>query len=119
MNNAIFRERLSAQQAKLAEEKEWWDRKKTSIKEGFMKELDQEAAGTPNKRESAASASTPTSAPTTAAAAATKDSETTSVPDRPSVAADGDAVLVEANADSPAAGGPGSTSSKKKKKGKK
>ncbi|KAJ9192095.1 hypothetical protein DTO164E3_6760 [Paecilomyces variotii] len=102
INNDIFRRRIQEMQSKTKDEREWWDRKKATIQEGFMKELDEEAAGK--------SGSVPaSSAPTTSA---TKNAE----PAAPSAtASDDDAVLVEAGG--PAA--PETGSPKKKKKGKK
>lgn len=39
--NSIFREKAEKLQATAKEERENWDRKKSSIQEGFMKELEQ------------------------------------------------------------------------------
>lgn len=92
MNNELYRRRLTELQSKLPEERQWWDKKKASIQEGFMKELDADASSTK-------------SAPSTAAPAQPVSSVQGS---------DDDAVLVEAAPTaSPAGGG------KKKKKGKK
>ena len=59
----MLRSELKAHQATLAKEKEWWENKKNNIKEGFMKELDQDGGSTAtstNKRQPAsASASGP------------------------------------------------------------
>ncbi|CAK47080.1 translocation protein sec66 [Aspergillus awamori] len=100
LNNAIFRERMEKQQAKLEEEKQWWEKRK----EGYMKELDVEAekkeeveAGEKKAAAAPAAASTTTSeegsgVPTPA----TKTPESSGAP--PSVAgSDDDAVLVEAD----------------------
>ena len=51
MNNNIVRQRIETHQSKLAEEREWWDRKKANIKDGFMKELDAEGSSTTTKTE--------------------------------------------------------------------
>lgn len=75
MNNDLYRKRMEEHQTKLAEEKAFWEKKKASIQEGFMKELD-ESEGGAAQTEKATEA-----APTSAA---------------PSVQSDEDAVLVEA-----------------------
>lgn len=121
MNNAMFRGHLNAEQAKLSEEKEWWNKKKASIKEGFMKELDQEdgsAAAASDKCEPAASTSTPPNP----ALSSTTTTTTTEISMKTFEEAQDNAVdnaaSVEDNASSPAA--MASTSGgKKKKKGKK
>ena len=41
--NGLFREKLEKLQATAKEERERWDHKKSSIQEGFMKELAQES----------------------------------------------------------------------------
>ncbi|KAH8701141.1 pre protein translocase subunit Sec66 [Talaromyces proteolyticus] len=60
--NNLFRQRIEDYQSKASEERQWWDRKKASIQEGFMKELDEEegskAAGNKNTEKAAAPAST-------------------------------------------------------------
>ncbi|KKK16434.1 translocation protein [Aspergillus rambellii] len=119
VNNAMVRQRLEAHQSKLEEEKQWWERKKSRIQEGFMKELDAEGASAQQKTTTAA----PTPVPAPAATpVATPAPTTPKKPETPSVTAesDDDAVLVEAddqaaNAESPSRG----TGGKKKKKGKK
>lgn len=103
MNNDLYRRRLNEHQEKVAEEREFWNKKKASIQEGFMKELN-EGDSTP------AAQATPTA----------KASETSAVPAAPSVqGSDDDAVLVEADPSNgtPASGGGGGK--KKKGKGKK
>jgi len=77
MNNDLYRKRMAEHQSKLAEEREDWNKKKASIQEGFMKELDgsQEDAKVP------------------AAASA------------PSVQSDEDAVFVEAESVNPPGSG--------------
>jgi translocation protein SEC66 len=91
MNNDLYRKRLHEHQSKLAEEREFWDKKKASIQEGFMKELDEPVE-----------------------AAATKAPEPAATSAAPSVPSDEDAVLVEAESVNSHAGG-----KKKKGKGKK
>lgn len=91
MNNDLYRKRLDEHQSKLAEEREFWDKKKASIQEGFMKELDEPVE--------AAATKVPGAAATSAA---------------PSVPSDEDAVLVEAELVNAHGGG-----KKKKGKGKK
>lgn len=84
MNNDVYRRRLDEHQGKLAEEREWWDKKKTSIKEGFMKELDADFSS---------------SGPAAAVAASAVPVQ----PAAPSVqTSDDDAVLVEADPSSAA-----------------
>ena len=124
MNNNLLRERLDAQQAKLSEERAWWDRKKSSIQEGFMKELDSaDSQGTTTK-------TAPAPVNTTTATAPTSDVKTPDSSGAPSMTgSDEDAVLVEAetagqsgNANSTpggSGGGGGGGGGKKKKKGKK
>ncbi|KAL4913157.1 Pre protein translocase subunit Sec66-domain-containing protein [Aspergillus aurantiobrunneus] len=118
VNNAVVRERLERHQKKLDEEKAWWEKKKASIQEGFMKELDAEK---------------PITATTAATAAETvvedKKSESSAstpaaAPPAPTVTeSDDDAVLVEADDQAAAAvqksPGGGSSGAGKKKKGKK
>ncbi|KAJ5204117.1 uncharacterized protein N7498_004996 [Penicillium cinerascens] len=96
MNNDLYRKRMDDHQSKLAEERAFWDKKKASIQEGFMKELD-----TPEES-GAAAAKAPEAAVTSTSAA-------------PSVQSDEDAVLVEAES----VNTPGSGGKKKKGKGKK
>ncbi|KAL1867590.1 Translocation protein S66 [Paecilomyces lecythidis] len=105
INNDVFRRRIQEMQSTTKDEREWWDRKKATIQEGFMKELDEEAASK--------SGSVPTTA-SGATTSATKHSE----PIPSATGSDDDAVLVEAGG--PAAPETGSPESgKKKKKGKK
>ncbi|KAL1960794.1 hypothetical protein VTO42DRAFT_6624 [Malbranchea cinnamomea] len=40
--NSTFREKIESLQSTAKSEREWWERKKSSIQEGFMKELEQE-----------------------------------------------------------------------------
>ncbi|THW64660.1 hypothetical protein D6D25_02009 [Aureobasidium pullulans] len=44
-NNQLAKQRMEDIQFKLPEEKEWWDKRKQGIQTQFMKELDDEAAG--------------------------------------------------------------------------
>lgn len=104
MNNDIYRRKMAEYQEKLAEEREFWNKKKASIQEGFMKEL--------NEGSSSAAQTT----------AATKAPEIAAAPAAPSVqGSDDDAVLVEADAPgaTPASGSGGGGGKKKKGKGKK
>lgn len=124
MNNNIIRQRIETHQSKLAEEREWWDRKKASIQEGFMKELDAEGSSTtttttktePPRPSSSSGANATTENTTTTPTSSTAGVKTPESSTAPSVASDDDAVLVEA------AGQAGNTTpggGKKKKKGKK
>ncbi|KAL4883640.1 Pre protein translocase subunit Sec66-domain-containing protein [Aspergillus karnatakaensis] len=127
VNNEIVRERIEKHQKKLDEEKAWWDKKKASIQEGFLKELD--AAEKPLPTPSATPAAAVIASEIKKAeenpsvpAPATAVTPAPAAPPAPTVTeSDEDAVLVEADADqataavqkSPGGGG------KKKKKGKK
>lgn len=109
LNNDLYRARVAEHQEKVAEEREWWDKKKSSIQEGFMKELNEEEGSTPAQR------------PVTPAKAAEGASAPASAPAGSVQGSDDDAVLVEAESSvnrpaSPASGGGGK---KKKGKGKK
>ncbi|KAL4986925.1 Pre protein translocase subunit Sec66-domain-containing protein [Aspergillus falconensis] len=118
VNNAIVRERLENHQKKLDEEKAWWEKKKASIQEGFMKELDAEKPG-----------AVTTTAAATAAAQVAEDrkgavepqaSAPAAAPPAPTVTeSDDDAVLVEADEQAGSAGQKNPSGGKKKKKGKK
>ncbi|CAD0113159.1 unnamed protein product [Aureobasidium uvarum] len=44
-NNQLAKQRMEDIQSKLPEEKAWWDKRKQGIQSQFMKELDDEAAG--------------------------------------------------------------------------
>ncbi|EAS36896.1 translocation protein SEC66 [Coccidioides immitis RS] len=99
--NTIFRQRVDEIQATAKQECEWWERKRASIQQGFMKELEQEeqqstagSAGKVNKPASSASGSV--------------------VGDK--LISDDDTVLVEGGGP---AMNPGGGGGKKKKKGKK
>ncbi|KAL4784258.1 Pre protein translocase subunit Sec66-domain-containing protein [Aspergillus varians] len=126
VNNAIVRERLEKHQAKLSEEKAWWEKKKANIQEGFMKELDAEKHVTPAAAPAAATTTTTTTTATVAAGVA-EEKKVAAVPPAPAVTeSDDDAVLVEADDQAGAAvaaqkspGGGSSGGGKKKKKGKK
>ncbi|OJD22955.1 hypothetical protein ACJ73_05694 [Blastomyces percursus] len=86
--NNLLRERVEEIQSTVKEEREWWDKKKASIQEGFMKELETDSSA---KQTSAGSGS----------AQIRQNSS------------DDDAVLVESGG--PAVGGGGSGKNKKKK----
>ncbi|PYH46667.1 Sec63 complex subunit SEC66 [Aspergillus saccharolyticus JOP 1030-1] len=110
LNNDLYRERMEKEQAKLEEERKWWEKKKADSQEELMKELDAGAVNAnPSRKQSesttAASAATPTT-PTATSGVATPNSSTpaTKTPESssgapPSVAgsSDDDAVLVEAD----------------------
>lgn len=106
MNNGLVRKIVEEHQAKLGEEREWWDRRKASIKQGFMKELDAEGSGSA----AAGGAAGPKSEGPNPATAGPQVS-------------DDDAVMVEADesvaATANTGGGGGGGGGKKKKKGKK
>lgn len=103
MNNDIYRRKMNEHQEKLAEEREFWNKKKASIQEGFMKELNEDSG-------SAAQTTSATKAP-----------EKTAAPAPSAQGSDDDAVLVEADASGATAvsGGGGGGGKKKKGKGKK
>ncbi|KAA8642216.1 hypothetical protein EYZ11_007456 [Aspergillus tanneri] len=111
MNNVIYRERVENYQSKLNEERQWWDRKKASIQEGFMKELDAEES---SKHAEPASTTTPTT--TNSSTPATKTPESSGAPSSVP-GSDDEAVLVEAVEQNGGSGNIGG--GKKKKKGKK
>ena len=46
-NNQLAKARMAELQTKVPEEKEWWERRKQGIQEGFMKELDDDAKNEP------------------------------------------------------------------------
>ncbi|KAJ5496394.1 hypothetical protein N7463_008381 [Penicillium fimorum] len=102
MNNDIYRKRMDDQQRKLEEERQWWSKKKTSIQEGFMKELNEGSAPS-------ADAAKNTSTTKSFEAASTTPTAPVSVQ-----GSDDDAVLVEAETPNT----PASPPSAKKKKGK-
>ncbi|OJI97757.1 hypothetical protein ASPVEDRAFT_37187 [Aspergillus versicolor CBS 583.65] len=118
VNNAIVRERLEKHQNKLAEEKAWWGKRKATIQEGFMKELDAE-------KPAIASSTTTTTPAVTDVAEEKKIAASAAAPPAPTATeSDEDAVLVEADDQAGATaqrspGGGGSGGGKKKKKGKK
>ncbi|PNS20263.1 Translocation protein sec66 [Sphaceloma murrayae] len=85
-NNQLAKARMEELQAKVEDEREWWDARKKGIQEGFMKELDEEKAGTPVAKPAVKSSS------------------------------DDDAVLVEAGGPAGTQGSGGSIKGKKKSK---
>ncbi|RDW81770.1 Sec63 complex subunit SEC66 [Aspergillus mulundensis] len=118
VNNEIVRERLEKHQKKLYEEKAWWEKKKASIQEGFMKELDAEKPG------AVTAAPAVTVAPEVAedkeGEVEAEASAPAAAPPAPTVTeSDEDAVLVEADAQAESAGPKSPGGGKKKKKGKK
>ncbi|KAJ5975246.1 Pre protein translocase subunit Sec66-domain-containing protein [Penicillium waksmanii] len=99
MNNEIYRQRIKEHEEKLDEERVWWEKKRTSVKESFMKELNEDETLSPQTQTPAAKTSE-TATPAKAAASVQ--------------GSDDDAVLVEADPSSNQA----SPSGGKKKKGK-
>lgn len=106
MNNDIYRKRMDEQQGKMEEERQWWAKKKTSIQEGFMKELNETSSAAAPASANKTAGNTPKS-PETAS--------TTPAPGASVQGSDDDAVLVEAETSSNT---PASPPSAKKKKGK-
>ncbi|KAI1906543.1 Translocation protein S66 [Ophidiomyces ophidiicola] len=108
--NTMFRQRVEDIQMTAKQEREWWDRKKASIQEGFMKELEQE--GQPRLP-----------APATGDKEKTPAGSTTGSVAGDKLISDDDTVLVESGGPAVNAGGAsgtgGSGGGKKKKKGKK
>ncbi|OJJ63198.1 hypothetical protein ASPSYDRAFT_117942, partial [Aspergillus sydowii CBS 593.65] len=93
VNNAIVRERLEKHQSKLDEEKAWWGKRKATIQEGFMKELDAEKPAIVS-----ATATTAAAAAATDVAEEKKSAASAAAPPAPTVTeSDEDAVLVEAD----------------------
>lgn len=131
LNNNIIRQRIEIHQSKLSEEREWWDRKKTTIQEGFMKELDEESSSASKTEFTPAPAPAPATSATAGASAGSGAGSTSGVKTPESSAApsttgsDDEPVLVEAEGQSGNAGTPGGSAGggggggKKKKKGKK
>ncbi|KAJ5902399.1 translocation protein (Sec66) [Penicillium taxi] len=97
MNNDLYRQRMSEHQDKVSEERKWWDNKKASVQESFMKELNDEKTGS-------------------SAASKAPESISPAAPTSIAQASDDEPVLVEAEASAPGSP-PGSK--KKKSKGKK
>ena len=114
LNNDLYRARVAEHQGKVAEEREWWDKKKSSIQEGFMKELDGEGQG-----ESVTATATATvQRPVTPAKA--EGASVSAPPPAGSVqGSDDDAVLVEADSGVNSPGSSAGGGKKKKGKGKK
>jgi len=104
--NSTFRQRIEEHQSTLTEEREWWNRKKASIQEGFMKELEQEGTKGGSNTKNSSSATT-----------AGQSTEAPAVPSSTN-GSDDDAVLVESGGPA-VAGTSTSGGGKKKKKGKK
>ncbi|CAI7650810.1 unnamed protein product [Penicillium pancosmium] len=105
MNNEIYRQRIKEHEDTLEEERVWWEKKRTSVKESFMKELNEDETSSPqtqSQTQSPAVKSSETAPATPAKAAASVQGS------------DDDAVLVEADPSSNQA----SPSGGKKKKGK-
>jgi hypothetical protein len=105
--NAVLKKKLAAINASVEPEKEWWEAKKATTKEDFMRELDRDATAEKKERATA----------TQAAAAHTEKMARGQSSDGSE-----EAVLVETPAQPTAGGGGGGGSSGgkgKKKKGKK
>jgi len=112
LNNDLYRARVAEHQGKVAEEREWWDKKKSSIQEGFMKELDGEGQG------ESVTATATASRPVTPAKA--EGASVSAPPPAGSVqGSDDDAVLVEADSGVNSPGSSAGGGKKKKGKGKK
>ncbi|KAJ5951817.1 uncharacterized protein N7479_010230 [Penicillium vulpinum] len=105
MNNDIYRKRMDDQQKKLEEERQWWSKKKTSIQEGFMKELNEGSVASTDAAKTTNNTAKPLEATSTTPAGPVSVQ-----------GSDDDAVLVEAETSSMPASPP---SAKKKGKGKK
>lgn len=103
-NNQLAKQRMAEVQADVAKEKEWWDRRKDTIKSDFMKELEDETTADDDK-----TASDSRKGSVVAASPAQKNTNTAT--------SDDDAVLVDAGG--PASDSPSKTpgSAKKKKSG--
>lgn len=109
LNNDLYRVRVAEHQEKVREEREWWDKKKSSIQEGFMKELNEEEKEKEKEGSTQVPATTAKggeSVPVAVAAASVQGS-------------DDDAVLVEADPSVNSPGSPSGGGKKKKGKGKK
>ncbi|KAJ5752397.1 Translocation protein (Sec66) [Penicillium odoratum] len=87
IQNDIYRQRMTEQQDKVAEEKEWWNKKKANTQEQFMKELNEGSESTaqtaPRSPESA-SESAPAAPAAPAATAQVSDDEPVLVEAEPS-----------------------------------
>ncbi|KAJ5242502.1 translocation protein (Sec66) [Penicillium citrinum] len=101
LNNDIYRQRIKEHEDKLAEERVWWEKKRASVKEGFMKELNED--DTSSQQTPAAKSSEPTTPAKSVASVQGSDD---------------DAVLVEADPSGNNQASPGGGGGGKKKKGK-
>ena len=99
-NNAIIRKRVDELQAQAKVDREWWDKRRASIKTDFMKELDEGTPATP-----APITSGPVSRPTTSGGE--------------KVNSDDDTVLVEGGGPGVTGSAAGSKGGTKRRKGKK
>jgi translocation protein SEC66 len=111
LNNDLYRVRVAEHQEKVKEEREWWDKKKSSIQEGFMKELNEE------EKEKEGGLRSTTQLPATPAKSG--ESEPVTVAAASVQGSDDDAVLVEADPAVKSPGSPPGGGKKKKGKGKK
>lgn len=116
LNNDLYRARVAEHQAKVAEEKEWWDKKKSSIQEGFMKELDGEGQG---QGEGVTATATETVQRPVTPAKAEGANVSAPAPASSVQGSDDDAVLVEADSGVNSPGSSAGGGKKKKGKGKK
>jgi translocation protein SEC66 len=117
-SNISFRQRLEEYQSKVGEEREWWDRKKANIQEGFMKELEQEESSKKAVGGKSNSTALP-SVQTLSNATAGQSNEGLTPQSSVAAGSDDDAVLVEAGGPAVTGTGNSNVGGKKKKKGKK
>ncbi|KAJ5628318.1 hypothetical protein N7490_010546 [Penicillium lividum] len=106
IQNDIYRQRMTEQQDKVAEEKKWWSKKKANTQEQFMKELNEGSEST---------AQTATKSPESASESAPAAPATPATPAATAQVSDDEPVLVEAEPSSSTPSG----GKKKKGKGKK
>lgn len=57
--NTVLRERLDEIQAQVDQEKEWWEKRRATVRSEFMKELEGEETGTGTPLDSSSVASSP------------------------------------------------------------
>jgi hypothetical protein len=101
--NAVLKGKLAAVTASAEPEKEWWETKKATTKEDFMRELDKDAIA---EKKEHATATQATRAPT---------AHTEKIARSQSSDGSEEAVLVETPAQAAASGGGGGGKGKKKK----
>ncbi|RAL07452.1 Sec63 complex subunit SEC66 [Aspergillus homomorphus CBS 101889] len=93
LNNDLYRERMEKEQAKLEEERKWWENKKANTQEEFMKELDAEATNANSSRKQSDGAATPNSS----TPAIKTPGSSSGAPPSVAGSSDDDGVLVEAD----------------------